>query len=434
MAHSQIVSDNFNDGDLSINPTWTGDNILFTTNANSQLQLNDAVAGQAYLSTSFVEESLDNKEWQFWIKQSFAPSDNNQSRFYLMSNGTGLSYPGNGSSGNQGYFIRFGEGGSDDALRLFRDDASGTPVELLSGVAAFIGASFEVRVKVTRDATGLWSLYADGAGGTNFQLQGTTLDNTYQTSSSLGWVCTYTATNADNFYLDDLYFGDIIIDTTAPQLISATAITATTLDVLFDEAVEQTSAETILNYTLEGSINPVLAERDAVNFALVHLTFGNDFAPNQDLNLSVTDVADGSGNEMSTSETTFSWFVPSTAQFRDVVINEVLADPTPVVGLADAEFIELFNAGEDAFDLAEWTLVNSSTVQIIPSHILAPGEYVVLCSEANAGFFEEALGLSAFSALTNDGDSLTLLNNTGDVLDILVYSIDWYESPEKEDK
>jgi hypothetical protein len=433
VGHSQIVSDNFTDGDLTINPTWIGNNALFTTNVNSQLQSNDVAAGQAYLSTSFSEESLDNKEWTFWIKQSFAPSDNNQSRLYLASNGTTLNYSGNGSSGNQGYFIRFGEGGSDDALRLFRDDASGTPIELLSGTPTFIGSSFEVRVKVTRDASGLWSLFADGTGGTAFQLQGTTTDNTYPTSSSLGWVCTYTATNADNFYLDDLYFGDIIVDNTAPQLLSASAITANTLDVLFDEAVEQTSAETVINYLLESSINPTLAERDGINFALVHLTFGSDFTPNQDLTLSVSNVTDGSGNEMTTSQTTFSWFVPSTAQFRDVVINEVLADPTPVVGLADAEFIELFNAGEETFDLAEWSLVNSSTVHVIPSYILAPGEYLVLCSEANTSFFDEALGLSSFSALTNDGDSLTLLNNSGDILDILVYDIDWYDTPEKEE-
>ncbi|MFN9800928.1 MAG: hypothetical protein ACK54P_13015, partial [Bacteroidota bacterium] len=81
------VSDSFTDGDFTSNPTWIGQTTLFTINASQQLQLNDAAAGSASLSTSFPGASLANREWQLWVRQSFAGSDNNQSRIYLAANG-----------------------------------------------------------------------------------------------------------------------------------------------------------------------------------------------------------------------------------------------------------------------------------------------------------------------------------------------------------
>jgi hypothetical protein len=432
-TNSQVVFDDFSDGDITTNPIWTGNTSQFTSNANAQLQLNEAIAGLSYLTTSFAEESLDEKEWNFWIKQSFAPSDNNQSRFYLSTSGANLNYTGNGSSGTQGYFIKFGEGGSNDALRLFRDDGSGNPVEIISGTTAFIASSFEIRIKVTRNALDQWSLWADASGGTAFQLQGTAIDNTYSTATALGWVCSYTATNADNFFLDDLYFGDIVVDNTPPQLVSATAVGNANVDLLFNEAVDLASSENTSNYMLEGSTFPISAQRDALNFALVHLTFNEAFTPNITLTISAENIEDPSGNVLLSGEADFLWFIPANAEYRDVVFNEVLADPTPTVGLADAEFVELFNAGSDAYDLTDWTFVNSSTSQPLPSYILAPGSHVVICSESNAPFFDSAIGLSSFTALTNDGDSLTLLNNAGEVIDILVYDINWYQTPEKEE-
>ena len=55
---------------------------------------------------------------------------------------------------------------------------------------------------------------------------------------------------------------------------------------------------------------------------------------------------------------------------------------TPVIGLPDAEYIELFNASDSAFDLLGWNLSNSGDQEILTSHILNPGEYVIICDDA----------------------------------------------------
>lgn len=423
-----VISDSFDDGEILNNPTWQGNTDKFSASTN-ELQLVDLVAGQSYLSTAFTSANLNDRQWNFFIKQTFAGSDNNQSRVYLSSSGSALNYTGAGSAGVQGYFLRFGEGGSGDAIRLFRDNGT-TTTEIGSGTSALIAASFQVRIKVTRNNSGVWSIYADPTGGTNYQLEFTATDNTYNTSTNFGMVCTYTASNADNFFFDDIYFGDIIVDTTPPQLISATPIDGFNLDVLFSEPLSASSAEDENNYQVSGN-NPSSAVLDNSNPSLVHLTFLSAFQPNTTLTLQVVNIEDVNNNTLLNGQTDFIFVVPASAGYRDVVFNEVLADPTPTVGLPEVEYIELYNASSETFNLQGWTLVNSTTPKILPAFTLLPGAYVVLCSDASTSLFNQAIGIPSFTALTNSEDSLTLLDNTSAIIDMLVYKDDWFDTSSK---
>ena len=72
------VNDDFSDGDFINNPTWIGTTADFEVNTNKELQLSASAAGKSYLSTSSTF-LVGNVEWQFRIKQTFSPSDNNYS-------------------------------------------------------------------------------------------------------------------------------------------------------------------------------------------------------------------------------------------------------------------------------------------------------------------------------------------------------------------
>ncbi|MDZ4822196.1 MAG: lamin tail domain-containing protein [Flavobacteriales bacterium] len=429
ITSAQIVSDNFNDGDFTTGTLWEGTTDNFIVNPDAQLQLNDDVAAQSYLTTSFTSTSLDNKEWRIWVKQSFAGSDNNQSRIYIAASGNVLSYSGSGTAGVQGYFLKLGEAGTADVIKFCRDDGAGSVVELMAGTTN-ISSSVEMFIKVIRDGAGNWNMYSSDD-GVSYSLEATVNDTAYSSCTTFGMVCTYTASNADNFFFDDIYFGDIVVDTTPPEIISATATSSTTVDVLFNEQVDELTGETSTFYTIAGIGTATNAARDDVNNALVHLTFGTAFTANVTSTLQEIDVEDLNGNSSNGSSADFMWFVPATASFRNVVFNEVFADPTPVVGLPDAEFVELFNAGDEAFDLSDWQFVNSTTAKTLPSFALAPGAFVVLCEDDFVTEFPDAIGISSFTALSNEGDSLTLIDNNGNIIDILVYSVDWFDTPEK---
>ncbi len=294
--------DDFTDGDFNNIPTWSGDTAQFTVNASQQLQLNSAGAATSYLSVANTMSSLDNTEWRFWIKQSFSPSGSNYGRVYLVSDQAILTGPLNG------YYLQFGEALSLDAIELFRMDGS-TLTSVCRGNDAEIASSFTVGVKVTRNTSGLWSLSVDAAGGTNYVLEATGTDATYSTSAYLGVECVYTSSNATKFYFDDFYAGGGSADVTPPTIISATAVSATQVDVLFSETVDPTTAETESNYAIAPAIGvPSSAIRDGSNLSLVHLTVASAFASATTYTVTINNIDDAAGNTIvANSTTTFTY-------------------------------------------------------------------------------------------------------------------------------
>lgn len=432
--HAQL-QDSFDDSDFTTNPTWTGSTENFVINASGQLQLNDLdpVVTQSYLTTSNVMSDLMNKEWHIHAKHTFSGSDSNQSRVYFATDAPATSYSGNTSAGVHGYYLKLGEALSGDVVRVYRDDAGS--ITLLASTTTDISGSFEIGIRITTDNAGNWSVDIDPTGGTNYINEANFSDNTYSTSSDFSIVCTYTSSNTTKFFYDDIYAGDIFVDTTPPTVISATATSSTTLDVLFSEALSSITSENESNYDIVGIGNPGTAVLDGSNPALVHLTFGSEFVINQTYTISASNIQDIAGNNMISGSADFLWFESAVATFRDVVFNEILADPTPAVALPESEFVEIHNTHATAsFDLSNWSFVNTTTVKTLPAFNLLPGAFVILCDQGNVSQFTsygDVIGISSFSALSNAGDSLTLLNDVGDIIDVLVYSDSWFDTPSK---
>ena len=113
-----------------------------------------------------------------------------------------------------------------------------------------------------------------------------------------------------------------------------------------------------------------------------------------------------------------------------VVINEIMADPSPVIGLPNAEYIELRNNSSSTINLNKWRIDNGTTTAIVSvNYLLAPDSLVILCSRAQAVFFNapsKTLGLTSFPALTNEGDLLTLTAPDGKTIHAMSYDINSY--------
>ncbi len=431
MATAQLVDD-FSDGDFTDDPAWTGDAALFTVNAAQQLQLNDVAAGQAQLRTPLVLSTLDDTEWRLWARQNFAPSGSNYGRVYLVSDQADLTGPLNG------YFLQLGEAGSADAVELFRQSGT-TTVSVCRATDGQIAGSFAIGLRVVRDATGLWQLFVDPAGGNNYALQATGTDALHPTSAWFGLRCTYTASNADRFYFDDIYAGPVIVDTTPPVVVSATAISATQIDVLFSEAVDPATVQNTDNYDLQPFQSISNAVVDGTDPALAHLTPAFPLANGQTYMLQVSAVQDLAGNAMGTSGPhPIVFVVPDVPAYGDVVINEFMADPSPVVQLPDAEYVEFFNATADKhFDLDGWRFTTNSAQAMLPAVVLGPGEHLVCVNNGQLAQFEGVPGVVGWSlsntALINAGTTLTL-EAPGEVpIDVVAYAITWYGDDAKDD-
>ena len=111
------VTDDFSDGNFTENPSWTGTDSCFFVNNSFQLQSTATVAGTAYLSLTVAPS--DEMEWRFWLRENFSPSSNNYAEVWLSADQRDFR------QASQGYFLRFGAKGSDDAIELYRKDPCG---------------------------------------------------------------------------------------------------------------------------------------------------------------------------------------------------------------------------------------------------------------------------------------------------------------------
>ena len=121
---------------------------------------------------------------------------------------------------------------------------------------------------------------------------------------------------------------------------------------------------------------------------------------------------------------------PRAAPF-DVVINEIMARPSPPVGLPAAEYIELFNRSDRPVNLNNWTIWVGTRYRVLPEHILMPGAFLLIAHEKFTPELEEfgdVTGLPTFPVLAMGGQTIVLKDERENVISAVSYSDRWYGS------
>ena len=418
-------TDNFTDGNFTANPTWVGNTADWIVNPALQLQSNNTVANSNfYLSTASTLATT--AQWDFYCNLSFNTSGANYADVYLTASASDITL-----NTTTGYFVRIGN--TLDEIALYRKDASGTVTKIIDGMDGTTNTSNNIlKIRVIRTAANVWILSRDPTGtGSSYFTEGSVTDATFTTSAFFGiQIKQSTASFFLRHFFDDIQVQPYVPDITPPAIVSASVITAATVDVLFNESVDFTSAQTAGNYGVSNGVGaPVSAVRDAVNTSFVHLTFAANLPSQINLTLTVNGVKDIAGNTLNNGIVTFSYFVP--AQYN-VVIDEIMADPTPVVGLPDAEWVELKNTSAFAINLQGWKLGKPTGESgPMPSFILPAGGYVIVCTGSAVPFlspFGPAISVTSFPSLNNTGDNIYLRSPQGVIIHSVNYTDDWYKN------
>ena len=336
-------TDDFSDGDFTTNPAWSGDVGLFSATTNV---LNSQSPGAAtyYLSTASTLST--NAQWEFFIDLQFGTSGANIVDVYLMSDVADLN------TVNNGYFVRFGL--TSDEISLYKM-VGGAETIIIDGVDGLINStsSNPFAIKVSRTSTDLWNLeYDDGAVG-SFISAGTVTDASIGTSSFFGMLIEQSsaASPVNGHFFDDIAVGNIPVDNIPPTLLSAVAINANLIDVLFDEAVDPATAQDFLNYDIQPFLSASSAVIDGANPALIHITPISPLANGTPYVLYTNLIEDLSGNASGSQSANFIYLIAESPVPGDIAINEFLCDPTPAVGLKEVEFVELYIKSSKIFNL-----------------------------------------------------------------------------------
>ncbi len=118
-----------------------------------------------------------------------------------------------------------------------------------------------------------------------------------------------------------------------------------------------------------------------------------------------------------------------------VVIDEIMADPSPQVGLPGNEWIELKNVSADPVNLQGWR-IGDATGQSgpMPNFILQPDSFVIVCTGSAAAAmsaYGTVITVTSFPSLDNAGDQVFLMNANGSVIHAVSYSDSWYQNAVK---
>jgi hypothetical protein len=420
-----LWNENFSDSNFTANPVWTGDTALFSISTSKELQLDaPAASGTASLATQSTC-GLD-ATWQFRVRLAFNPSTSNYAKVYLVSTSANLNASLNG------YYVRLG-GSTEDRISLFRQ--SGTASVLLAeSPAAMLGqTTINVNIRVTRNVAHQWVVEADTTGAASFTAVAMAIDSTHKTSTYFGWQCIYTSTRSKAFFLDDISAsGKAFVDNVKPNITSATFPDQYTIRLQFSEPVDSVSATKTGNYIITQSnttAQTVLFSR--LMPAEVQLTFATALDALGPFNLRCEGVEDLFGNEMNDTIMPLEAFFP---QYRNVIFSEIMADPSPMVGLPGAEYIELYNATAYPINLEGWVFSAGADNFTLPGYTLPFNSFVLLVAQSVANLFDTLPHIAipaSTSYLGNSGEALVLRDAKGAVMDAITYSISWHSNPAK---
>lgn len=115
-------------------------------------------------------------------------------------------------------------------------------------------------------------------------------------------------------------------------------------------------------------------------------------------------------------------------QANDLIITEIMADPTPTKGLPEKEYIELHNRSEKSINLNQFVLYYNTTSVRFPNVSIQPKEYLIVTHRNNTSEFQaygNVIGLNNFS-LNNAGSTLIIKDNRNTTLFSVTYTDKWY--------
>lgn len=424
------IQDDFSDGDLQNNPSWNGDTANFKVNADFMLQLNASAAGTSAISVPIDSNSVwyNNYEWKFRIKLSFSPSNNNFARIYVLANSAQLT-----SENITAYYLQFGENQSNDAIELVYTE-NGQHEVIMRGTDAQIASSFDINVKLTRNTDGLWQLFVDEQHIEWYHQQAEAVSEHRFAATTAGIYCKYSVGNINKFYFDDIYFGPQIIDSISPTVVAAYGNDDfTTVSIVFSEMMDE-NALNPARYHIQESDNQILAiEYIFPQYNQVMLYFADVLKEEQLYHLSIDSVTDLAGNYLSDTTVTFTCYRPKR---NDILITEIMADPTPPIALPDAEYIELHNRTNRDLLLSNWKLRIGKTEKTIPDTHFPANSYILVIDEDNKEVFSHITdNMIAFSSLslTDAGQEIVLYNNYGEVIHYIKYKSNWHRNAIKQE-
>lgn len=108
----------------------------------------------------------------------------------------------------------------------------------------------------------------------------------------------------------------------------------------------------------------------------------------------------------------------------DLVITEIMADPTPSRGLPEREYLEITNRSQEPVTTAGILLIAGNDTAFLGEGLLGPGEKVILCSTGSRSDllpYGRVMAVKSFPSLNDAGEPIALRNPDGSLIHAVCY-------------
>ena len=149
--------------------------------------------------------------------------------------------------------------------------------------------------------------------------------------------------------------------------------------------------------------------------------------------LSFSEIYDTANTQFPDTVVTLTFY--GKPELNSIVITEIMADPSPSIGLPECEFVEIFNRGDCAVLCSDVTLVIGSNEYALPPKVIESQEYICIVSTKEKQLFPDTskiIFLNAFPSISNGGQTISLLCND-EIISSVHFSDQWYADDFKKD-
>jgi hypothetical protein len=380
---------------------------------------------------SFCIDSLHPEagttEWRFTIRHGYDPSSSNNWTVFLAADTDAKQMlPGGNTSG---FAVGVNYQGSDDLLKLWKiDNGAGTTIITTSlNWQEEIGTT-SAGLKVIRSAEGMWEILINHQDSIYMSL-GKGHNQDLIKVCDFGVYYEYSSKQDCKLWMDDILIDGIFIkDTVPPNLIDINVSGKRSLFLVFSEPLDSGTAIIQTNFFADQGIGypgEVLTE----GTDKLQLIFDQDFPDGITCLLRIEGIRDKKGNLIRPSVNEFSYY---SVNWFDIIINEIMADPSPPMGLPEFEYLELFNRSDHSVNLKDWTIECGNTLKSFPDIKMDPGSFLTLVYEGAADEFMK-FGhcipiFTSRTSLANSGGNIEIRNEEGHLISWTDYSDEWYEN------
>ncbi|AWW30411.1 hypothetical protein DN752_09915 [Echinicola strongylocentroti] len=215
------------------------------------------------------------------------------------------------------------------------------------------------------------------------------------------------------------------------QIVRAALRSESTVEITFSEPVDPAYAIVSSLYTINGVAPEAVDWGNDASKITLHLR-----APltSTSIDINFTDLPTAKKGIPYSNHQTLKLLRMADIDFKDLVINEVMAAPKKDNPLPYAEYVEIINVSDNPVELGGFYLKDAKKAVKLPPYTIQPEEYLVLVDEDDAADFMgygKVLPLSSWPGYTNSSGKVLICDENKVVIDSLSYSNDSYGSSSK---